>query len=577
MSSLKRLLCCSLILATAILVHSSRNAHGQTSDAKPKLTGSISGHVTIGGKAAPGITVAAFGGDTINRRVAAAQSVTDGEGYYRLSGLAPAQYQIGPLTPNLTTAEPGSFGGYGFVQLGSSKNVFLAANEDADNIDLKLVRGGVITGRITDSENKPVVEERVSLQFVDENGNPPRTAPAILPYNGQMYQTDDRGMYRIYGLPAGHYKVSVGADTARGVVTYSRRRYFPQMFYPDATDQSKATVLELAEGGEVANIDIKVGSAADTFSVTGLVVDSETGLPISGARIGFMVAVKDPNRMSSTFSGVASDARGEFKLDGFGPGRYGAYLTSDYEGGEFYSDPVYFDVVDKDVSGVEVKAVHGLSLSGIVESEGLPKKDSAAQLSGLRVSVNVISGDINRVNALTPRSGGSATVMPDGSFQVNGLRPGHVSIGVSASGPNVTRPSIMRIEHDGVGITQGFEIQPGQSISGLRIVVNYGTGTIRGTVRFEGGSLPIDSRTFVSCKREGARDGSGAQLDSRGHFVINGLAPGTYEVTLQLVPPPNPGRPQRPNPPQKQFVNVTNDAESEVTFIVDLRPKEEAP
>ena len=30
-----------------------------------------------------------------------------------------------------------------------------------------------------------------------------------------MYQTDDRGVYRIYGLPAGHYKLSAG-DEGRG-------------------------------------------------------------------------------------------------------------------------------------------------------------------------------------------------------------------------------------------------------------------------------------------------------------------------------------------------------------------------
>jgi hypothetical protein len=38
--------------------------------------------------------------------------------------------------------------------------------------------------------------------------------------------------------------------------------------------------------------------------------------------------------------------------------------------------------------------------------------------------------------------------------------------------------SIARIEHDGIGVTQGFDIQ--QSVSGLRVILNYGTGTIRG-------------------------------------------------------------------------------------------------
>jgi len=92
-------------------------------------------------------------------------------------------------------------------------------------------------------------------------------------------------------------------------------------------------------------------------------------------------------------------------------------------------------------------------------------------------------------------------------------------------------------------------------------------------VRFEGGSMPIDSRTFISCRREGVPYSAGSQVDSRGHFVINNLAPGTYEVALQLVSP----RPQRPIPPQRQQVTVTNDSESEVTFVINLAPKEGGP
>jgi len=170
-------------------------------------------------------------------------------------------------------------------------------------------------------------------------------------------------------------------------------------------------------------------------------------------------------------------------------------------------------------------------------------------------------------------SGGNSVVGPDGTFQVNGLRPGRVSIDVYASTPTFTRPSISRIEHDGIGISQGFDIQ--QSVSGLRVVINYGTGAIRGTVRLEGVASVADYRMYVNCKREGARDGTGAQVDARGHFLIRSLAPGNYEVTLQLNSGPT--RPPRPTPPQRQMVNVTNGTESEVTFAFNLAPKQGGP
>jgi len=568
MRSLKPLLCFSLMIATAILITFPAAMRGQTREAKPKATGSISGHVLLNGKAAAGIPVAAYGGETMARRIAAARTVTDSEGYYSLSQLAPAQYQIATLTPNLITAETGSGPSYGFAYFGSSKNIILAAGEMVGEIDIKLVRGGVITGRVADGDSKPVIEERVTLQLVDENGNPARGGRP-LPYNNQMYQTDDRGVYRIYGLPAGRYKVSVGSASGGGIVSFSRRPYYPRIFYPDVSDQAKAAIIELNEGAEATNIDIKVGSSAESYSASGRVIDSESGLPVPGARIGFVLNPNNQERSGSFYSGLTTDSRGEFKFDGLGPGRYGAYIATDYDGGgDSYSDPAYFEVIDKDVTGVEIKAIHGLSLSGVVVVEGDVQR--VVQLAGFRVSANSIQAPRTQIN-----SGGNSAVAADGSFQVNGLRPGRISVGVYPSGPSSIRPSIARIEHDGIGLSQGFELQPGQSVSGLRVVISYGTGIIRGTVRFEGGNLPVDSRAFISCKREAARDGSSAQLDSRGHFVIDNLAAGTYEVTLQISPGRNSA--YRPGPPQKQSVSVTSDAEAGVTFVVDLKPKEGGP
>jgi protocatechuate 3,4-dioxygenase beta subunit len=568
MRSLRRPLCFCLIVATAILINHPTATRGQTREAKPKATGSISGHVILNGKAAAGIPVAAYGGETLARRIAAARAVTDSDGYYSLSQLAPAQYQVTTLTPNLT-AETASGPSYGFAFFGSSKTIILAAGEMVSDIDIKLVRGGVITGRIADANNKPAVEERVALQQVDENGNPARGA-APLPFNNQMYQTDDRGVYRIYGLPAGRYKVSVGSGSGGGIVSFSRRPYYPRTFYPDVSDQAKAAVIELTEGGEATNIDIKVGSSADAYSVFGRVVDSEGGLPVPGARISLVLNPKDQERSGSFYNGLITDSRGEFRVDGLGPGRYGAYVSSESEGGTFYSDPAYFEVIDKDISGVEVKAIRGLSLSGFVVTEGDGQKGALAQLTNLRVSASIMQTSRTQL-----QSSGSSVVAADGSFQVDGLRPGRISVGVYTSGPSSIRPSIVRIEHGGIGLPQGFEIQPGQSVSGLRVVISYGTGTIRGTLRFEGGTLPADSRTYISCKREGANEGTGAQLDSRGHFLINNLAPGTYEVILQVSTSRN--STYRPGQPQKQTVSVNNDAEAEVTFIVDLRPKEGGP
>ncbi|HEV8371498.1 MAG TPA: carboxypeptidase regulatory-like domain-containing protein [Pyrinomonadaceae bacterium] len=563
MASLKRLMCCSLILATEALLCSGSIARDQTPDVKPKPTGSISGRVTLGGSPAEGIPVVAVSGQTVNRRDAAARTVTDSEGRYRLPELLPGQYQIWAVTPGLI-AEPGPLPRYGFPYFGSIQNIILGANEDVSDIDIKLVRGAVITGRVTDAENKPVVEERVSLQLVDENGAPSRFG-SPMSANDQMYQTDDRGVYRIYSLPGGRYKVSVGYDASDGVIRGGRHQ---RTFYPDASDQSKAAIVELKEGGETNNIDIKVGSTTQTYAVSGHVIDAETGLPIARAGVRFALVRQDQGPPLPGFM-MQTDDRGEFSFDGFAPGHYSAVASSERYEGNFYGDPVNFEVVDRNVSGLELRGIPGLSVSGVIVADGVITKDLLSLLPGLRISARVASGSSSQAS-----TGGSSIVAPDGSFQVNGLRPGRVSIDAYASAPTYTRPAIAHIEHDGIGITQGFDIR--QSVSGLRIMINYGTGAIRGTVRLEGGALLADSRIYVNSKREGERDGTGIVVDARGHFVIKNLAPGTYEVTVQVgFGGPAPSR--RPVPPQKQLVSVTNGSESEVTFVVDLTPQQGGP
>jgi len=568
MPSLTRVRRFSFLLTAGVVFCFTVNARAQSPDPKAKATASISGRVTIDGKAAPGVPIAAFSAESPNRRVAVARTATDNDGNYRLSGLTASQYQVVSLTPNLVTAERGSEQPYSLVYVGSSKNIVLAASEEVGDIDLKLVRGGVITGRVTDADNKPAIEQHVSIQLFDENGNPSRTGLAPIS-NGQMFQTDDRGIYRIYGLPAGHYKVSVGNEPGGGLAS-NGRGYYQRTFYPDATDTVKAKMVEVSEGSEATGIDIQLGHRAETFSAAGRVVDADTGQPIPGARVAFLIAPQDSSRYSPFFSGQPAGARGEFGIDGLSPGRYAVYVAPQYDGGNSYSDPVHFEIIDSDVSGLEVKAVRGLSISGSVIVDSGAPNDLLAQLKQLRISAYGSNSSSPQFN-----NGGSSLVGPDGSFQINGLRPGRVTLGLGAAAAR--RPSIVRIEHEGVVLTQGFELQTGQSISGVRVVITYGAGTIRGTVRFEGGTPPPGMRTFVRCNREGTREGAGAQLDSRGHFVINGLTPGSYDVYLQVMLPT--GRPgsERPLPPQKQSVSVANDSEAQVEFVIDLAPKGGGP
>src|SRR5687768_15072183 len=187
------------------------SAQAQTAPAGAKPTGTISGKVTMNDKGVADILIAAQSLDRPMQQ-SVARTKSDAGGRYRLTGLPAGQYQIMAIAPALVSAEGSGTPGYRF-----GKSVVLASGEDADDVDMKIVQGGVITGRVTDADGKPVIEERINLQSVDQAGNPNNQA-GVASWNFQMSQTDDRGIYRIYGLSAGRYRVSVGS-TEGGFMT----------------------------------------------------------------------------------------------------------------------------------------------------------------------------------------------------------------------------------------------------------------------------------------------------------------------------------------------------------------------
>ena len=342
-------------------------------------------------------------------------------------------------------------------------------------------------------------------------------------------------------------------------------------------------MVDLSEGGEAKDIDITLGRRSVTYAVSGRIVDADTGKPLPGISFGFGVLQKNQNQsyIAGTMSpGTPTNSLGEFRLEGVEPGHYAVFVTNRFDylantntGPSVFSDPLPFDVVDGDLTNLEVKAQKGLTVSGVVVLDGITDQKVLAKISSLKISATVIpmQGSLR----VMPE-GHSGAIGPDGSFQIGGLRPGKVSLYLTGSSSYDAKGfSITRVERGGVPQTTGLDLQPGENVSTVRILLAYGSGVIRGQVKSEGGTLPSEAMMFISLTRDGVPSRGGVQVDSRGQFVIESLPAGTYEVNLQAVLPfagdnmPR-GMPIR----QKQVVTVTEGADSTVLFTLDLTKKE---
>jgi len=517
---------------------------------------SISGRVTIGGKGVAGITVVVSAmNSSYGDNKPIAKTATDDDGNYRLTGISPGRVMITPIAKAFV---PGT----GSKPLG--KSMLVAEGESITKIDFALVHGGVITGRITDAQGNPIIGEQVSMSFE----NTPNASRQLITWDGPKNKTDDRGIYRVYGLEAGNYKVSVGQSSSSvgGRDILMGGSPYVKTFYPGVLEESKATIIELKEGAEITGIDITPGKSAEGFSAAGTVVDAESGRPVANVSIAYSSFTEANQPISGMiFTGVRTDTSGKFRFEGIRPGRYAAFSVPYGQDNTTYCEPTPFEISDGDVTGIEIKLRPGGTISGVAVIENNSDPAIAALLKRI-----VLYAFVHPKGAGAP-SMGRGQINPDSSFRLVGLAPGKAIIGIEGFPVPPKGLTIARTELDGVDQEEGIEMAPGAQISGVRVVFSYGSGSMRGEVKIEGGVLP-EGTIFHLYMRPGSGDDSKftprIDVDARGRFASENISPGTYELSLYAFRP-DPGQPE-PFKPLKQSITVANDAEVRVVFVVNL-------
>ncbi len=593
----------SILLPIALLgAFSIADAQTSQSDNRPR-TASISGRVTISGKAAANakivITEIKDGSGPANQDIPissqglhAGESYvvqTDAEGRYRLTNLPEGRYETQAMLK-------------GCVKEKRSQRELLVESfslnegESRENVDFTLVRGGVITGRVTDADGRPLIARLISLQVVDGQGQktdaPGLQEVADHQIKADMFQTDDRGVYRIYGLRARRYLVSAGGDSnsAMSLLAGSGGEY-PRTWYPDATDENQAKIIEVDTGGEVTGVDIKLGGAKRTYEAAGRVVDDETSNPIAGSGIvcaKLKGADESVNTAGAAFGGFCgktkTDEQGNFRLVGLAPGQY-QLILGDYEsvlagsGSDHYSDGAKLEIQSSDVAGVEIRAKRGARISGVVVVEDA---DTSAKriLSQMMIMAALPPQpyEVNESEIASAMAPIISRIGSDGGFVLKGVRPGKVTLQVN--GLTESQFKILRIERGGGQISDGIIVSGREAITGVRVILGKGSGVIRGQVNVAGGALPNGFQMEVGADR--IKDSISADLsasgivDNKGRFVLEGLLPGEWVLTLILIPSPesdlnslNGFSPA----PVIQKVNLAKGQVAQVTMTLDLSKK----
>ena len=98
-------------------------------------------------------------------------------------------------------------------------------------------------------------------------------------------------------------------------------------------------------------------------------------------------------------------------------------------------------------------------------------------------------------------------------------------------------------------------------LSGVRLVLSYKNGCIRGHVTFNRENLDYERppRAGISHGSERGSWSTSTEIDPNGDFFIDGLAPGEYKISVLS---------------ETKTIVVDNDFESRISFVIDRNPRE---
>jgi hypothetical protein len=434
-----------------------------------------------------------------------AATMTDAEGRYELMHLAAGRYQL-----------KATRGGYVEVAYGQrrpferGRPLELGEGAVLQNIDFALPPGAVVTGRVVDEAGEAIAHVSVSLnrrRYIDG-------ARRLVAESGSS--TDDRGEFRIFGVPPGDY-VIVATFGATHLGSRDRVRYVPT-YYPGTPVASEAERVTVGPGQEVPGIMIALARAA-TATVRGVVRASGQA---SLGPLAFVIAreIGGPQAYGETATAIAA-GDGSFAIAGLLPGAYLMEARSPL-GSEVASMEVV--VEGSDMAGVTLLLSKGGTARGRIrfDTDNPPQGLRPSQVFVMPTFVDPF-GD----HQMAGMSGGPPVTHDDWTFELQGLRGrGFIRAGTMSDW------QMKRVRREGVDVTD-TPLDFATDVDGLEIELTQQRTTVSGSVSDDRGGVALDAAVIVFADDPGkwgphSRFIESARPDQQGRFKIQGLPPGRY-------------------------------------------------
>ena len=546
-------------------------------------TGIISGAITVAGTGQPArrarVTLSAMEGG------GSRTATTDENGRFAFNGVAAGRY-------NLSASKAGHVGvSFGQTRPGRPGTPIQLRDGETFAANLQLPRGSVITGTVLDEHGEPTPGTQVRvMRYVMQGGR--RT----LQQSGSG-STDDRGIYRVYGLQPGEYVVSAvprnagpsvdvarlqselenvrqrmataGADAAIARELAMRASMLqaevPQqeeqttgyapIYFPGTVAASEAAPIALGLGEERSSVDFQL-QRVPMARVEGMIVNS-TGQAAQNVQVTLTNAMQSvPGAGTIT---ARADTEGRFRLTNVPPGNYRLIARANVvaapragadappapagRGGRGGGPPpirlwgsVDVPVDGRNLTNVVVSLQMGIAVTGRIAFDGTTQQPPA-DITRLRVSLMPV--DAPAAGGLMQPAVGS--VDASGKFSIPSVVPGMYRLTASGAGNGWTLESAIIDGQDTLDFP--VEVKPGGAVGSGVITFTDRQSQLSGAITNQRGE-PAPSYTLILYSADErfwapqSRRIRSTRPATDGQFTFSGVPPGDYKlVALADVEP----------------------------------------
>jgi hypothetical protein len=433
-------------------------------------------------------------------------TTTDASGRFVFGNVPVGKYSLQARAQGFFSAPSSGVPGIGSVFI----SWFEMRENQTVNLRLSLVKGGVVSGRLTRADGSPV--PAVTLAAFREDYQPDGR---LLFTSSTSRATDDRGEFRFFDLSPGQYRIAPSDPT------FTRLRMI--------NDWDSAYAVEVTPGIEVSGVNITLPSRP-TFRVSGRILSTipEVGTS-TGRKIGAFYLVPLSSKAftdlyAPTSRNIATDAS-VFEIEGVAPGSYEiiSIATKDVP----YVGRALIDVGMQDVRDVSITIQPNVEVRArIVYAQGVPGAAENSRRLELKPRERY-AAPFDAVRSVSPP--GAPVVEDTGAFVFRNISQGNYTFEIPDLEPNAF---IADIRENGASVfDKGLVV--GTASTSVEVVVDLAGETVAGTL-LDASQKAVALERVVLIPEAPRRDNASLYktvlTDSSGRFVLRGVAPGNYKL-----------------------------------------------